>query len=50
MNIHKLAKFQPGSAWISDRPKICGEDCVLELENRKKNILVVEKDASLHIF
>lgn len=45
INMHKLAKFQSGSSWISDRPKICAEGGVCERTSKK--ILVFEPDAAL---
>ena len=47
MSIHKLAKAQVGSSWISDRPKISAEDSIDDPKSRKKKILIVESDAAL---
>jgi len=45
INVHKLAKFQPGSSWVSDRPKLSTEDEVTEIVRNK--VLVAEADAAL---
>jgi len=45
INMHKLAKVQSGSSWISDRPKICAEGGICERTSKK--ILVFESDAAL---
>lgn len=47
LKVHKLAKLHPGSSWISDRPKIAGEDSIYSAVNAQKKILIVEKDAAL---
>ncbi|OGI21117.1 MAG: hypothetical protein A2255_06685 [Candidatus Melainabacteria bacterium RIFOXYA2_FULL_32_9] len=47
INMHKLAKAQSGSSWISDRPKICGEGSVDKVEEIKRKILIFESDAAL---
>lgn len=47
INIHKLAKLQPGSSWVSDRPKITSEYCALNPDDCKKKILIVESDAAM---
>ncbi len=44
MSVHRLAKSKPGSFWISDRPKITGNEAHTR-SNRK--ILIVENDAAL---
>lgn len=46
INIHKLAKCQSGSSWISDRPKISTEESIGNT-NIKKKILIIETDAAL---
>jgi DNA-binding response OmpR family regulator len=46
INIHKLAKVQPGSSWISDRPKIATEEEIKKGFTRNK-ILIAEKDTAL---
>ncbi|MFH0702614.1 MAG: response regulator [bacterium] len=47
VNIHKLAKIQPGSSWIIDRPKISTENNIEKFENKPKKILIIETDAAL---
>ena len=48
ISVHKLAKSQPGSSWISDRPQICADgSCVRQSENTQKRILILETDAAL---
>lgn len=47
MNVHKLAKSQPGSSWISDRPRISTEDGIINSKNIQKKILILETDAAL---
>lgn len=46
INVHKLAKAQMGSSWISDRPKISTEE--ESQKNQVKNkVLIAEKDSAL---
>lgn len=47
LSIHKLAKCQPGSSWLSDRPKISLGDCSLCNQTAPKKILIVESDAAM---
>jgi len=43
-SVHKLAKSQPGSSFVKDRPRICGGNAPKEVQ---KKILIVENDAAL---
>lgn len=46
INVHKLAKVQPGSSWVSDRPKISTEE-EHQADVVRNKIMVVEPDAAL---
>lgn len=47
INVHKLAKVQPGSSWVSDRPKITSEFCLNNPDECRKKVLIVESDAAM---
>jgi PleD family two-component response regulator len=46
--VHKLAKYKPGSSYVTERPKISAVDAIKEVEHNRR-VMIIETDDALNL-